>query len=125
MIAGRPFALFGLLVMAGAAGAAERSPYAGWRERNIKALSPEQVEDYLEGRGMSMALAAELNGYPGPRHVLELADELGLTADQLAQTQRLFEDMRLKAVELGERIVARDDPGQAVRVGDREQGRSE
>ena len=100
--------LLGLLVMAGAASAAERSPYAGWEGRNIKALSPEQVEDYLEGRGMSMALPAELNGYPGPRHVLDLADQLDLTADQLAQTQRLFEDMRLKAIELGERIVARE-----------------
>ena len=106
MIRGPLFLLLGLLVMAGAASAAERSPYAGWEGRDIKALSPEQVEDYLEGRGMSMALPAELNGYPGPRHVLDLADQLDLTADQLARTQRLFEDMRLKAIELGERIVA-------------------
>jgi Spy/CpxP family protein refolding chaperone len=108
MIRRLAFALFGLLVMAGAASAAERLPYADWQERNIKALSPEQVEDYLEGRGMSMALPAELNGYPGPRHVLDLADELDLTADQLAQTKRLFEDMRLQAIELGEQIVARE-----------------
>jgi Spy/CpxP family protein refolding chaperone len=95
----------GMLAVAGAAGAAERSPYAGWQERTIKALSPQQVADYLEGRGMSMALPAELNGYPGPRHVLELAEKLGLTVDQLARTQRLFEDMRLKAIELGQQIV--------------------
>jgi hypothetical protein len=100
--------LLGLLVMAGAASAAERSRYAGWGERNIKALSPQQLEDYLEGRGMSMALPAELNGYPGPRHVLDLADELDLTADQLARTRRLFYDMRLQAIELGEQIVARE-----------------
>jgi Spy/CpxP family protein refolding chaperone len=108
MIRRLAFALFGLLVMAGAASAAERLPYANWQERNINALSPEQVQDYLEGRGMSMALPAELNGYPGPRHVFDLADGLDLTADQLAQTKRLFEDMRLQAIELGEQIVARE-----------------
>ncbi|MGH6899672.1 MAG: hypothetical protein ACREJ5_24505 [Geminicoccaceae bacterium] len=106
---GRPlFALLGLLVLVGAASAAARSSYAGWQERPIKALSPQQVEDYLEGRGMSLALAAELNGYPGPRHVLELAGELDLSAGQLAQTRRLFEDMRRGAIELGAQIVARE-----------------
>jgi hypothetical protein len=58
-------------VIAGAASGVE--PYAGWQARSIKALSRQQIEDYLQGRGMSMALPAELNGYPGPRHVLELA----------------------------------------------------
>jgi Spy/CpxP family protein refolding chaperone len=101
-------ALLALPALTSAASAAEPSPYAGWQERTIKALSAQQVEDYLEGGGMAMALPAELNGYPGPRHVLELADELDLTADQLAQTRRLFEDMRLKAIALGEQIVARE-----------------
>jgi Spy/CpxP family protein refolding chaperone len=95
----------GMLVVADAASAAGPSPYASWRDRTIKALSPQEVEDYLEGRGMSMALPAELNGYPGPRYVLELADDLDLTPDQLAQTRRLFEDMGLKAIELGEQIM--------------------
>jgi Spy/CpxP family protein refolding chaperone len=94
-----------MVVVANAASAAGPSLYAGWQERSIKALSPQQIEDYLEGRGMSMALPAELNGYPGPRHVLELADELDLTPDQLAQTEQLFEDMRLKAIEFGEEIL--------------------
>jgi Spy/CpxP family protein refolding chaperone len=98
--------LLGLLALAAAASASERAPYAGLQERIIKALSPQQVEDYLEGRGMGLALAAELNGYPGPRHVLELAEELELSADQLAETRRLFEDMRLAAIGLGEQIVA-------------------
>lgn len=99
---------FGLIVVAGAASAAETSPYAGWQERTIKALSPEQIEDYLAGRGMTMALPAELNGYPGPRHVLDLAEDLALTPDQLTQTEALFEDMQERAIELGVRIVARE-----------------
>jgi Spy/CpxP family protein refolding chaperone len=98
----------GSLVVAGAASAAGPSPYAGWAERDIKALSPQQIEGYLEGRGMRMALAAELNGYPGPRHVLALADELDLSPEQRAQAWRLFVDMRRKAIELGERIIERE-----------------
>jgi Spy/CpxP family protein refolding chaperone len=99
---------FGLIVVAGAAGATEPSSYAGWQARTIKALSPEQIEDFLAGRGMAMALPAELNGYPGPRHGLDLADELALTPGQLAQTEALFEDMRRQASELGARIVAHE-----------------
>lgn len=96
----------GMVAVANAASAADPSPDAGWQGRSIKALSSQQIDDYLEGRGMSMALPAELNGHPGPRHVLELADELHLTPDQRAQTEQLFENMRRKAVELGEEIVA-------------------
>jgi Spy/CpxP family protein refolding chaperone len=98
----------GMLVVADAAGAAGPSPYAGWQGRTIKALSAEQIDDLMNGRGMELALPAELNGYPGPRHVLDLADELDLTPDQLAQTQRLFEDMRREAINLGERIIERE-----------------
>jgi hypothetical protein len=31
---------------------------------------------------MGLALAAELNGYPGPIHVLELGDQLNLSSVQ-------------------------------------------
>lgn len=59
-----------------------QSPYSGMQTRPIKALSEQQVADLKAGRGMGLALAAELNGYPGPSHVLELADKLDLSADQ-------------------------------------------
>ena len=59
-----------------------QTPYAGMQTRSIKALSDQQIADLQAGRGMGLALAAELNGYPGPSHVLELADKLGLSADQ-------------------------------------------
>ena len=49
------------------------SPYAGQQTRAIKALSPEDLAGLLNGEGRGMAKAAELNGYPGPVHVLELA----------------------------------------------------
>jgi hypothetical protein len=41
-------------------------PYSGMQTRPIKALSDQQVADLKAGRGMGLALAAELNGYPGP-----------------------------------------------------------
>jgi hypothetical protein len=68
--------------MIGNAAAQSPQPYAGMQARSIKTLSSEQVADLRAGRGMSLALAAELNGYPGPRHVLELGDQLGLTDQQ-------------------------------------------
>src|SRR5262245_64398212 len=64
----------------------ERSAYAGLETRDIKALSAQQLADLQAGRGMGLAIAAELNGYPGPLHVFELADSLGLSPDQ--QTPR-------------------------------------
>ena len=62
--------------------AQSHSPYLGFEKRTIKALSDQQTSDLRAGLGMSLALAAELNGYPGPRHTLELASELNLTDEQ-------------------------------------------
>jgi len=80
--------------------------YAGLQNRTIKALSEQQVADIRAGRGMSMALAAELNGYPGPMHVLELAGPLGLTEPQRARTLALFEQMQREARAAGEELLA-------------------
>lgn len=80
-------------------------PYAGAEARPIKALSDEQVADLRAGRGMGLALAAELNGYPGPMHVLELADRLGLAPDQRARVEALFGAMKQEAIALGERVI--------------------
>ena len=78
------------LLLTSAAVANAQTPYAGMQTRPIKALSEQQMADLSAGRGMGLALAAELNGYPGPSHVLELADRLELSADQRASIQRLF-----------------------------------
>jgi Spy/CpxP family protein refolding chaperone len=81
------------------------SPYAGLQEREIKALSKDDTQRLLQGQGMSLALAAELNGYPGPLHVLELADGLQLTPAQRAQTQALMDGHKTQARELGRQLV--------------------
>ncbi|WP_019584021.1 Spy/CpxP family protein refolding chaperone [Thioalkalivibrio sp. ALE16] len=95
------------LALAVAAPAAA-NPYSELQAREIKALSAQEIEDLLEGRGMGMALPAELHGYPGPMHVLEVADSLELTPEQRRETERLFAAMREQARDLGRRIVERE-----------------
>jgi len=84
------------------------SPYAGEQHREIKSLSAKEVQDLLAGRGMGLAKSAELNRYPGPAHVLELADRLGLSAAQKAQTKSVFDAMDSRARALGKALVERE-----------------
>lgn len=81
------------------------SRYAGEQEREIKAFSAQQMEDLRAGRGMSLALAAELNGYPGPAHVAELGGKLRLTQDQLRETTVLTDQMKADAQRLGKAAI--------------------
>jgi Spy/CpxP family protein refolding chaperone len=95
-----------LLGVAPAAWPQTHQPYAGLQGRPVKALSDQQIADLKAGRGMGLALAAELNGYPGPMHVLELASPLGLSDDQRAKVAGLFDAMKREAVPLGELLIA-------------------
>jgi Spy/CpxP family protein refolding chaperone len=81
------------------------SPYVGFDTRDVKTLGPERIEGLRRGAGLGYALAAELNGLPGPMHVLELAGQLELTPDQKQRTQALFEQMRRDAVAAGEQLI--------------------
>lgn len=85
-----------------------QTPYAGLQQRPVKALSDQQLADLRAGRGMGLALAGELNGYPGPLHVIELADQLALNADQRAQVQRLFAQMKAEAIPVGEALIEQE-----------------
>jgi Spy/CpxP family protein refolding chaperone len=86
----------------------QHSSYVAQEHREIKSLSDAEIADLLAGRGMGLAKAAELNGYPGPKHVLELAPQLNLTSDQLAATKKLHHSMQSKSSELGRRIVEQE-----------------
>ena len=92
-------------LIVGAASAQSPSPYSGQETRDIKALSPQEVSDYLAGKGMGLAKAAELNGYPGPAHVLELAKPLALSAEQRTATEAIFKRMEARAIPLGRDLV--------------------
>jgi hypothetical protein len=81
------------------------SPYQGQESREIKSLSPEDVQALLKGEGWGLAKPAELNRYPGPAHVLQLAAPLDLTADQRAAVQQVFDRMHNRATDLGRRVV--------------------
>jgi len=84
------------------------APYAGQETRSIKALSDDDIAALREGTGMGMALAAELNGYPGPAHVLELADKLKLTENQLKQVTAIHDRMSAAAKPLGAELISRE-----------------
>jgi Spy/CpxP family protein refolding chaperone len=88
--------------------AVAQAPYAGMQTRTIKALSQQQVSDLSAGRGMGLALAAELNGFPGPLHVLELADRLELSPAQRSQVQTLFDSMKSEAQPLGSKLIEQE-----------------
>lgn len=83
----------------------QAGPYAGMQGRAIKALSPQQIDGLLNGRGMGMAMPAELNGYPGPLHVLELAAELKLSDLQAARTRELYAEMLKDARAAGQQVI--------------------
>ena len=103
----RHVAAISTLVLAALVVRAEQtaSPYVGQEVRDIKALSPADTAAWLAGKGMGLAKAAELNGYPGPAHVLELAAPLALSSEQRLQTQALFASMEARAQSLGRALV--------------------
>lgn len=102
----KPFLFATLALAAQLSAAADRSPYAGEEMRSVKSMSPQEIESLRSGEGMGFAKLAELNQYPGPKHVLELADDIGLTPSQVSATETLFEEMRSDAMTLGEALVA-------------------
>lgn len=81
------------------------SAYAGQEGREIAALSADDIAQLARGGGWGFALPAELNGHPGPMHLLELLAELGLSEAQTSAIQAIFERMRAEAVAEGTRFV--------------------
>ena len=82
-----------------------KSPYAGQQNRVIKTLSADDIEQLTQGQGWGLAKAAELNGIPGPAHLLEMRKEINLTEQQISKIQGLFDEMNKKARKLGSRLI--------------------
>jgi len=93
------------LCLAATAGAQHAQPYTGQEKRDIKALSDQEVSQYLSGAGMGYARPAELNGYPGPMHVLELADQLELNGSQRSAMKNLMDRHKVEARAIGAKYV--------------------
>src|SRR5438477_13075643 len=85
-----------------------QTPYAGMQTRSIKALSDQQISDLRAGRGMGLAVAAELNGYPGPKHLIEIAEKIGLSDVQLSAARSMFESMKVETIGIGERLIEQE-----------------
>lgn len=104
----------GILVtcIAIAGGACSHDQHHGYMlaesSKQVRSLTETEVTNYLEGRGMGLAKPAELNSYPGPMHVLELADKLELTEEQRRETQQIFDSMRAEATRLGKFVVEKE-----------------
>jgi hypothetical protein len=99
-------ALLALPAQAQQAGHGHGSKYAGQETRPIKSLSAEDIDELRRGGGWGLARPAELNGVPGPAHLLELRDRIPLDPAQIADIEALFAEMRAKAVAQGETLIA-------------------
>ena len=75
----------------------------------MKSLSPEDIAELRRGGGWGLARTAELNGMPGPVHLLEFKDEIPLTSEQVEVITAIYERMRAKAIAEGERFLAGEE----------------
>jgi hypothetical protein len=85
---------------------AYKSKYAGEEKREIKSLSETDIEELKNGKGWGLAKAAELNGMPGPAHLLEMKDEIDLSAKQIRAIEDLYKKMKQEAIPLGLELIA-------------------
>ncbi|WP_087004300.1 Spy/CpxP family protein refolding chaperone [Rhizobium sullae] len=90
------------------------SPYTEETGRQIKSLSEADIDELMRGGGWGLAKPAELNGYPGPSHLLAMKNEIGLTQEQVHRVQSIFADMQRRAIQEGQRFVAAERELDAV-----------
>ena len=82
-----------------------KSEYAGQETRLIKSLSEDDIAELKRGGGWGLAKAAELNGVPGPLHLLEVKEEINLDRGQVLAITKLYEQMKAQAIEQGEQLI--------------------
>ena len=82
-----------------------KSKYAGEEKREIKSLSATDIAELQNGKGWGLAKAAELNGVPGPVHLLEMKEEIDLSAEQIRTIEKMYIKMRQEAIPLGLKLI--------------------
>lgn len=82
-----------------------KSAYVGQEHRRIKSLSADDIDELRNGGGWGLAKVAELNGFPGPAHLLEMKDRIALTEEQEQEIQVIYNQMKAEAIELGEQLI--------------------
>jgi len=78
-----------------------KSKYVGQEKREIKSLSESDIEELENGKGWGFAKAAELNGVPGPVHLLEMKKEIRLSSEQIQKIEAIYQKMKKQAIPLG------------------------
>ena len=81
------------------------SEYVGEERRAIKSLSADDIRELRAGGGWGLAKAAELNGLPGPAHILEMASAIELAPTQQAEIQAIYQQMKSEAISLGNQLI--------------------
>ena len=82
------------------------SKYAGQEKRAIKSLSADDIAGLQRGVGWGLATAAELNGGPGPIHLLELKQKTPPSPEQVRAITQIYDNMKTEAIEQGNRLIA-------------------
>ena len=99
------FALIVLLLSSSLVAETYTSKYAGEEKRVTKSLSEADIQELQKGGGWGFAKVAELNGYPGPAHILQMQEQIGLTDEQRLKVQELFDQMQKQAQTLGLKYI--------------------
>lgn len=75
----------------------------------LSGVSEQEKEMLLKGSGLGAGMIAMMNGYPGPKHVLEMGDELELTAAQRESIGTIYGKVKAESVKLGTELVEKDE----------------
>ena len=100
-----PMLMLGFAAQAGDTQHSQVSKYTGQENRTIKSLSPEDIAELKRGGGWGLAKAAELNGVPGPAHLLEMKDEIPLDDEQASAITKIYHAMKSQAIEQGQKLI--------------------
>lgn len=85
---------------------AQHSKYAGEETRDIKSLSASDIEELRKGGGWGLAKPAELNGVPGPSHLLDMKNDIPLSNAQVEAITAIYNQMKKQAIQQGEQLIA-------------------
>jgi hypothetical protein len=87
------------------------SPYRQQAASGLRGLNEAEIGELRAGTGMGLARAAELNSYPGPRHVLDAvtAGEFPMTLEQTQRIQQIFDQMKRDAQRIGAQILEEEE----------------
>ncbi len=83
------------------------SPYRQQAETGLRGLGAKEIAELRAGTGMGLARAAELNGYPGPSHLLDAvkAGQFQASPEQVRRVQEIFDGMKSNAQRVGAQII--------------------